>query len=128
MAQAVANVLAPSQTLLVWALLAKQGYAAQKDLGVTIDASERDALEKSGLVSQITREHTTVWLRLEDAGWAWAQEHLTKALPPNQTVLHNMMVRIDAHLKAKGETLVDLIGNAPKAGSMDPELTGVVDA
>ncbi len=128
MTQIAPNVLTPTQTLLVWALLAKQGHAAQHDLGIAVDASERDELEAQHLISSMTREQNTLWLKLEDAGWTWAEAHLTKALPPNQLVLHNMMARIDAHLKAKGETLIGLIGNSPKAGPMDPELTNVVDA
>ena len=128
MTQIAPDVLTPTQTLLIWALLAKQGYAAQNDLGIPLDASEREELEAQKLISSIKREHNTLWLQLEDAGWAWAEGHLTKALPPNQIVLHNMMVRIDAHLKAKGETLVGLIGVSPKAGPMDPELTDVVKA
>ena len=128
MAHDPAEILSPTQTLLVWALLAKQGFAAQNDLGVSVDASDRDTLEKGKLISMVKREQNTLWLRLEEPGWTWAQEHLTKALPPGQTVLHNLMVRLDVHLKAKGESLVDVIGTSPKAGPMDPELTGVVDA
>ncbi len=128
MTKATAGVLTPTQTLLIWALLAKQGHAAQHDLGTPVDAHERDDLEERRFVSSRTREHNTLWLKLEEAGWDWAEGHLTKALPPNQTVLHNMMVRIDAHLKASGESLVKLIGTPPMAGPMDPELTGVVEA
>lgn len=122
------DVLTPTQTLLIWALLSKQGYAAQNDLGLTLDANDRDKLETQKFITLVRREQNTLWLKLEDAGWAWAEAHLTKALPPNQIILHNMMVRIDAHLKAKGETLVGLIGLSPKAGPMDPELTDVVEA
>ena len=128
MAHDPADVLSPSQTLLIWALLAKQGFAAQNDLGITVDASDRDHLEKQSLVSTLKREQNALWLRLEDTGWTWAQENLTKALPPSQTVLHNLMVRLDAHLKAKGESLIDVIGTSPKAGPLDPEATGIVDA
>ena len=39
-----------------------------------------------------------------------------------------MMVRIDAHLKAKDETLVGLLGPSPKAGPIDPALTDAVEA
>ena len=128
MAHDPADVLSPAQTLLIWALLAKQGFAAQNDMGITVDASDRDTLEKTGLISTLKREQNALWLRLEEAGWTWAEAHLTKALPPGQTVLHNLMVRLDAHLKVKGERLVDLIGTSPKAGPLDPEMTGVVDA
>ena len=128
MTQLATDVLTPTQTQLIWALLAQQGYAAQNSLGVPVDANERDELEAQHLITTLTREQNALWLKLEDAGWTWAEAHLTKALPPHQLVLHHMMVRIDAHLKAKGETLVELIGKSPKAGLMDPELTDVVDA
>ncbi len=128
MAHDPADVLSPSQTLVIWALLAKQGFAAQNDLGITVDASDRADLERREFVSTLKREQNALWLRLEEAGWAWAEEHLTKALPPGQTVLHNLMVRLDAHIKAKGERLIDVIGTSPKAGPLDPEMTGVVDA
>ena len=128
MTHAAHDVLTPTQTHLIWALLAKQGYAAQHDLGVVIDPSERDELEAQRLISLMTREQNTIWLKLEDTGWVWAEAHLTKALPPSQLVLHNMMVCIDAHLKSTSGSLVDLIGRSPKAGLMDPELTGVIDA
>ena len=112
-----------------WALLAKQGYAAQNDdLGVPLDASKRQQLETQKLISSVKREHNTLWLKLEDAGQAWAEGHLTKALPPNQIVLNYMMVRIDAHLAAKDKTLVGLNGVPPKVDPMDPELTEVVKA
>ncbi len=113
---------------MMWALMAKQGYAAQNDLGISLDANDRDHLEAQKLIRLVKREHNTFWLKLEDAGWAWAEAHLTKALPPNQIVLHNLMVRIDAHLKARNESLIELIGVSPKAGPMDPELTAVVVA
>ena len=128
MTQIKEGVLTPTQTLLVWALLAKQGFAAQHDLGLAVDASERDELEEQHLISALTREQNVLWLKLEKAGWAWAEAHLTKALPASHLILHNMMVRIDAHLKSSGESLIRLIGTPPKAGPMDPELTGVVDA
>ncbi len=117
------DILTPSQTMMIWALLARQGFAPQNDLGITVDASERDQLEDQGLVSQLKREQNELWLRLEEPGWAWAAEHLDKALPPSQQVLFHMMKRLDAHLKAHGETLADFIGTPPKPGKMDPELS-----
>ncbi len=126
MASTPPDVLTPTQTLMMWALVAKQGYAAQNDLGISLDANDRDHLEAQKLISLVKREHNSLWLKLEHAGWTWAGAHLTKALPANQLVLHSMMVRIDAYLKASNKTLVELIGTSPKAGLMDAELTAVV--
>ena len=118
----MADVLTPSQTLLVFALLARSGYAPQNDLGITVDATERDALEKDGLVSTMKREHNTLWVRLEQDGWDWARANMTKALPPNQLVLQAVFKRLDAHLDKTGESLADLFGTPPKPGPLDPEL------
>ena len=117
------GVVSPEQTLILFALVARHGYAPQNDLGVPLDASDREALVKAGLVETLTREHTVLWLNLTDAGWDWAGANLTKALPASFVVLHHMMARIGEHLARTGETLRELIGNPPKPGKMDAELS-----
>lgn len=117
------DILSPSQTLVIYALLSRQGFAPQNDLGVPVDATEREALESQKLISTIKREQNALWLRLEDAGWDWAQAHMTKALPSTQMVLHYFMVRLDAHLKQTGESLRDFIGELPGPGPLDPGLS-----
>ena len=107
-------------------MIAKQGFATQGGIGV--DASDRDALERRTLISTPNRERKARWLRPEEAGWTWTQEHLAKTLPPGQIALHNLTVRLDAHPRAKGGNLVDVIDTSPKAGQMDPALADVVDA
>ena len=109
------------QTLLIFALLARSGFAPQNDLGVAVGAAERDALERDGLVSTIKREHNTLWLRLEDTGWDWAKDNLTKALPPSQLVLQHVFRRLDVHLEETGETLAEVFGTPPEPGPLDPE-------
>lgn len=116
------DILTPTQTLLIFALLARSGFAPQNELGLTIDAGERDALEQDGLVSTVKREHNAMWIQLEPAGWDWAKDNLTKALPPNQLVLQNVFKRLDAHLADTGESLAELFGTPPEPGPLDPEL------
>ncbi len=117
------GVVSPERTLILFALVARHGYAPQNDLGVPLDAADREALIKVGLVETLKREHTVIWLSLTDAGWDWAGANLTKALPASFVVLHHMMVRIGEHLARTGETLRGLVGDPPKPGKMDAELS-----
>ena len=117
------GVVSPEQTLILFALVARHGYAPQNDLGVPLDAADREALQKAGFIETLNREHTVLWLNLTEAGWDWAGANLTKALPASFVVLHHMMVRIGEHLARAGETLRGLIGNPPEPGKMDAELS-----
>lgn len=107
-------VASPSQTLILFALVARHGAAPQNDLGVPLEAADREALEQSGVIETTKREHNALWLSLTDKGWAWAQDHTSKALPQNHLVLHHMMCRIGEHLERTGETLREMIGAPPK--------------
>ena len=122
-AEASDGVVSPEQTLILFALVARHGFAPQNDLGVPVDAADRTALERAGLVETLTREQNALWLSLTDAGWDWAGDNPTKALPASHVVLHHMMVRIGEHLARTGETLRTLIGDPPKPGKMDAELS-----
>ena len=123
-AAASRDVVSPEQTLILFALVARHGFAPQNDLGVPLDASDREALLKAELIATLTREHNALWLSLTDAGWDWAGENLTKALPANYVVMHHMMARIGEHLDRTGETLRGLVGDPPKPGKMDAEMSG----
>ena len=123
-AEASDGVVSPEQTLILFALVARHGYAPQNDLGVPLDAADREALQRVGLIETLTREQNTLWLSLTDAGWEWAGANLTKALPASSVVLHHLMARIGEHLARTGETLRGLIGDPPKPGKMDAELSG----
>ena len=125
LAEAEANtkgpVLSPEQTLLLFALVARQGFIAQNDLGVPVDAGDREALDEAGLVTTVKREQNALWLQLTDAGWAWVAGNTNKAVPPSHSVVHHLMQRIGAHLGEAGEDLKSFIGT-PELGAMDPEL------
>ena len=60
---------------------------------------------------------------ITDAGCDWAGANPTKALPAAFVVLHHVMARIGEHLARTGENLRELIGNPPKPGKMDAELS-----
>lgn len=126
LAEAEANtegpVLSPEQTLVVYALVARQGFIAQNDLGVPISADDRVLLENEGLVETIKREQNALWLQMTDAGWDWAGANLRKALPPSHSAMHHLLLRLDAHLQSAGEDLRGFIGE-PEVGAMDPELS-----
>lgn len=127
LAEAEANtkgpVLTPEQTLMMFALVARQGFVAQNDLGVPVDAADRELLERESLVETVKREQNALWLRLSEAGWSWAEANLNKAVPPTHSVVHHLMMRVAAHLKETGEGLHDFIGE-PTVDAMDPELGG----
>ena len=124
-AEAMANtdgpVLSPEQALILLALVARQGFIAQNDLGIAVDAADRAALEHEALLTTEKREQNALWLRLTDKGWGWAEENLNKAVPPHQSVLHHLLLRIAAHLESTGETLRDFIGE-PETDALAPEL------
>ena len=122
-AEASDGVVSPEQTLILFALVARHGFAPQNDLGVPLDAADREALQTAGFVETLTREQNVLWLSLTDAGWDWAGANTTKALPASYVVLHHMMARIGEHLARTGETLRELIGDPPKPGKMDAELS-----
>ena len=127
LAEAEANtkgpVLTPEQTLLMFALVARQGFIAQNDLGVPVDAGDRQALDDAGLVTSMKREQNALWLQLTDAGWTWIEGNMNKAVPPSHSVVHHLMVRIAAHLETSGEDLKGFVGEH-EPGPMDPELAG----
>ena len=114
-------VLTPEQTLVMFALVARQGFVAQNDLGVPIDAGDRETLDREGLLTSVKREQNALWVKLTDSGWDWVEDNMAKAVPPSHSVLHHLMVRIGAHLEKAGEDLKGFIGE-PEVGAMDPEL------
>ncbi len=114
-------VLTPEQTLVMFALVARQGFIAQNDLGVPVDAGDRERLDEEGLLTSVKREHNALWLKLTDAGWAWVAGNTNKAVPPSHSVVHHLMLRIGAHLEDAGEDLRSFIGKA-EVSAMDPEL------
>ena len=110
----MSQTLTPDQTLLIWALLARQGIAPQAEIMPAVKKADREALEREKLVT-VTKRSQAFWLRLEDAGWAWAGLHLRDPLPEAHGALFGIMTRLHEHLAQTGGSLADFIGAAPEA-------------
>jgi hypothetical protein len=106
----------PSQALLLFGLLARQGACAQAELMPAVKKADREALASAKLID-VGKLGRGLKLTLEDAGWAWAASHLSAELPPAQRTLSNMLARLGEHLTKSNETLADFIGSAPEDAS-----------
>ena len=104
--------LTPSQALLLFGLLARHGECKQAELVPAVKKADRDALVKARLV-HAAKEGRGLFLRLEDAGWAWAGENLGAELPQAFRTLHDMLMRLGEHLSTSDETLAAFIGSKP---------------
>jgi hypothetical protein len=109
----VTEELTPSQSLLVWCLLANQGVVKQKDVAPAVKKVDREILVRTKLL-HVTKQGNSFFLRLEDDGWAWAVAHLRANLPPAYNVLQGFLIRLDEHLRKADITLADFIGPAPE--------------
>jgi hypothetical protein len=103
----------PTQALLLFRLLARQGACAQAELKTKVQVADREALIKSKMITA-PKVGRGFKLKLEDAGWAWAATHLTAALPPAQQTLSDFLARLSEHLARSGETLANFIGSKPE--------------
>ncbi len=99
--------LSPTQAQALWGLLARQGRAPASEVKSKVD---RDALVTGGFVEA---DKATKTVALTDRGWNWAGTHFDAALPPAQRVLQDLLLRLGAHLRSRGETLATFIGEAP---------------
>jgi hypothetical protein len=109
----------PTQTLLLFGLLARHGACAQAELMPAVKKADREALIKAKLISSTPKR--PLRLTLEDAGWAWAAENLgTARLPPAHRTLCDFCERLSEHLAKSGETLADFIGSKQEDISLPP--------
>ena len=102
----------PSQALLLFGLLARHGECAQAELMPAVKKADREALAKAKLIG-VDKVGRGLKLTLDDAGWAWAADHLALDLPPPQRALADLLARLGEHLAKSGETLADFIGSKP---------------
>ena len=105
--------LTPSRALLLFGLLARHGECAQAELMPAVKKADREALVKAKLIG-VGKAGRGLKLTLDDAGWAWAAEHLAAELPPPQRALADLLARLGEHLAKSGETLADFIGSKPE--------------
>lgn len=128
----------PKQTLILWALLAEGGAAAQKGFVPAIDKKDRDALEKAGLLTAEKGKRGAYRLEVTDKGWNWAGEHLGAALPAGRNatkagtpVLQAWLGRLQAYMRANGVSLAEILtaaaaGVDASGGATEPEGTGTL--
>jgi hypothetical protein len=107
----------PLQVLFLWGLLARGGEGWKADLKP--DLKTRYApLRRAGLLEEEGRRHpdsgrARKWVRLSEAGWAWAQGHLDAPVSTRSSaagpVLQAMLARLKVYLAAAGVPLAELI-------------------
>jgi len=110
--------MTPKQTLIMWCLLGKQGYALQGEIVPKVEKKDREALVSGGYITSPKRGRA-LSLIVEDKGWRWASEHLRDELPPNFQVLQSWLAIVHHFLERNGRTLADFIGPAPERAA-DP--------
>ena len=103
----------PTQTLIVWALLARHGHASQADLVPAVKKADREALAAQGLVAVEKRGRSFV-ITVTDKGWHWASGHMREPLPPGLRALQDWLERTEQYIARTGATLADFIGSAPE--------------
>ena len=108
----------PTQTLILWSLLARHGHAPQGDLVPAVKKADREALAALGLVA-LEKRGRSFMLTVTDRGWHWASDHLDAPLPPAFRTLQDWLARTGQHLARTGGTLADLIGPAPEPAPVE---------
>jgi hypothetical protein len=108
------------QTLILWALLVRDGSAAfQKDLKPEPSKSDRETLEKAGLITAEKRKGG-FWLEVTEKGWAWAAEHLDHQLPSGSTagspILQGWLTRLKAYMDTANVSLAEVLRPQPPPG------------
>lgn len=109
--------LEPLQVLFLWGLLAKGGEAWKGDLKPELHKNYAH-LVKSGFVDEEQRKHPETkrarkWVRLSDAGWKWAQEHLdvevSKGSKAGGQILQDFLTKLKSYLEHKNISLAEII-------------------
>ena len=103
--------LKPSQALLIFSLMARRGASEQSKLIPRVTKLDREALVSAKLCT-VTKLGRALHLALNDAGWAWAANHLNADLPPAQQTLADLLATFDGYLRRSGATIADIIGSA----------------
>ena len=104
---------AEKQTLAMWALLGNGGAGIGSALKPEVEKAEREALERSGLIT-VEKRVRPFRLEVTDRGWRWAEEHLADALPDKTYggafVLRAWLTRLQAFMQARGVGLAEVLG------------------
>ena len=99
----------PTQTLLLWCLLARHGSAPQGEIVPAVKKADREALDAAGFVA-VEKHGRALVLSVTDKGWHWAGVHLDAPVPSNFRVLGDLLARLGHHLGATDSTLADFVG------------------
>ena len=130
--------LTPQQTMLLWTLLAEGGEAWQQDIKPPVDAKVRAALQQARLVEtgmqKNARNKRALVISVTDAGWAFANEHLSAPLPDKvqgaAPVLQKWLTRLQGFMRQRGVTLADIFAppasDAPGLAASGPVASGPV--
>jgi len=124
------------QRLILWRLIANGGEDWQKDVKPELKKETRDPLVRAGLleVERKRNPHTKGtgnFVRVTDAGWAWAKENMDAQLSPRSTaggdVLRRLLERLGMFLQRSGMDLTDVIcprGELPAPSTADTASAG----
>lgn len=104
------------QTLILWALLARDGAAGfQKDLKPEPDKTDREELEARGFINVEKRgRYKTVWIAVTKAGLDWAENNLAAPLPGGSTagsaILQSWLARLSIYMQKHNVPLASVLG------------------
>lgn len=109
--------LDPLQVLFLWGLLAKGGEAWKTGHKPHL-RKNYTFLVKNGFIEEEKRKHPETkrsrnWIRLSDAGWKWAQEHLdaevSKGSKAGGQILQDFLTRLKSYLENNSVSLAEII-------------------
>ena len=125
MASASKRSTPEKRTLILWALLVRDGAGAfQNELRPAPEKGDRDALAADGFISWQKRGRR-IWIEATDKGWAWAGEHLNADLPKASSagslVLQAWLTRLKAFIDKHGFILAEVLAPPTPARPAMPE-------
>jgi hypothetical protein len=105
-----------TQTLMMWALLAKGGESYAKDLKPEVKRPDRTSLVSVGLIASAKGARGAFRLEVTDKGWAWAADHLSAELPTGSkagaVILQEWLTRLARYMRAKDVSLAEILATA----------------
>jgi hypothetical protein len=97
--------------LIMWALLARGGSAFASEIRPEAEKAHREALQREKLIT-VEKRNRSNWIEVTDAGWAWAEEHLSASLPDKSyagtAILQSWLSQLDGFLKQRKIRLFEL--------------------
>jgi hypothetical protein len=116
----------PNQTLLLWRIVAfgATGEIMQKDLGVAVNAADRQQLVGLGLLEVEKATRGSLKLTVTDRGWGWVRENLGAELPEKASakvapLLQRWLTLLHGYLERQRGSIADLFQPAGQEVSRD---------